>query len=65
MKADNDGRLVIVTFTSQPGQQSSAEEEEGDDGEAQDDKRKSDERVLPFRVHQALDLESNETEVDG
>ena len=41
MKADNDGRVAMVTFTSQTGQQteqSSAEEEEGDDGEAQDDK---------------------------
>ena len=58
MTADNDGRLAVVTFTSQTGQQSSAEEQEGVDGKARDDKRKSDERILPFRGH--LALESNE-----
>ena len=64
MTADNDGRLAVVTFTSQTGQQSSAKEEEGDDGETQDDKRKSDSEFYPSAATWRWNLESNETGVD-
>ena len=59
-----DDVLAMVTFTSQPGQagqQSSAEVEEGRSRGQQNNKRKSDERILPSRGHPAL--ESNEAEV--